>query len=171
PPVIGVTDSTFRGETDKSAVIEIPFYSNSSIKTLKFIKHSNSFDISKTSDVSINISTSNIKLTFYNAKVMIPGHVAVLFFTNVRNTDFDNYTLQLFNEIGNVTMVLAFIASDPEVNGDTKVAAIAGGVGAAVVVVVIIVVLFFIWRRKASILKNYSGMFLGYICSFCLYFV
>ncbi|KAL3887532.1 hypothetical protein ACJMK2_027472 [Sinanodonta woodiana] len=113
PPVIGVTDSTFRGETDKSAVIEIPFYSNSSIKTLKFIRDSDSFDISKTSNVSTNISSSNIKLTFYNSKVMILGHVAVIFFKNVTHRDFDNYTVQLFNDWGNVTMVFAFIASAP----------------------------------------------------------
>ncbi|KAL3887530.1 hypothetical protein ACJMK2_027470, partial [Sinanodonta woodiana] len=113
PPVIGVTDSTFTGEIDKSAVIEIPFYSNSSIKTLKFIKHSNSFEISNTSFVSSYISPSSIKWTFYTEKVMIPGHIAVLFFKNVTHQDFDNYTLQLFNENGNEIMVFAFIASAP----------------------------------------------------------
>ncbi|KAK3584378.1 hypothetical protein CHS0354_005150 [Potamilus streckersoni] len=156
PPVIGETQSTLTGETNKSASIEIPFYSNSSIQTLKFIRQSDSFEISNTSNISFYILPANINMIFYAKKVMIPGHVAVIYFRNVKDVDFGSYTLQLINDQGNVSMEFDFKTSGVYVEtkteqpsgGNMPVAAIIGGIiGPAILVIAIVVVAIIVKRR------------------------
>ncbi|KAL3887455.1 hypothetical protein ACJMK2_027396, partial [Sinanodonta woodiana] len=111
PPVMGETQPTFPGETNTSKRIAIPFYSYSAKPTVKFIKQSSSSELYNTSDISIYVLPSNITMMFYSKKEMIPGYEAVLYFKNVKAGDFDNYTVQLLNNWGNVSMQFEFIAS------------------------------------------------------------
>ncbi|KAL3887453.1 hypothetical protein ACJMK2_027394, partial [Sinanodonta woodiana] len=111
PPVIGETQPTFPGEINTSKRIAIPFYSYSAKPTVKFIKQLSSSELYNTSDISIYVLPSNITLMFYSKKEMIPGYEAVLYFKNVKAGDFDNYTVLLLNNWGNVTTMFALIAS------------------------------------------------------------
>ncbi|KAL3887544.1 hypothetical protein ACJMK2_027483 [Sinanodonta woodiana] len=65
---------------------------------VKFINQSNSSELSNTSNIAIYKQPSNISMMFYEKTVMKLGHVAVLHFRNLTDTDFGNYTLQLSND-------------------------------------------------------------------------
>ncbi|KAL3887479.1 hypothetical protein ACJMK2_027420, partial [Sinanodonta woodiana] len=94
----------FAGEPNNSVSIEIRFYSSPPVQWVKFINHSDLSRLLNTSNIAIYMQPSNISMMFYEKRVTRLGHVAVLHFRNLTDTDFGNYTLQLSNDQGTVTM-------------------------------------------------------------------
>ncbi|KAL3887431.1 hypothetical protein ACJMK2_027373 [Sinanodonta woodiana] len=110
-PVFDKIKLPFAGEPNNSTNIEIRFYSSPPIQWIKFINHSDSSRLLNTSNIVIYMQPSNISMMFYEKRVTRLGHVAVLHFRNLTDTDFGNYTLQLSNGQGSVTLPFYLIIS------------------------------------------------------------
>ncbi|KAL3887458.1 hypothetical protein ACJMK2_027399, partial [Sinanodonta woodiana] len=113
-PVFDKIQLPFAVEPNNSANIEIRFYSSPPIQWVKFINQSDSSTLINTSNIVIYMSPSNISMMFYEKRVTRLGHVAVLRFRNLTDTDFGNYTLQLSNDQGTVTLPFyLFVSAAP----------------------------------------------------------
>ncbi|KAL3887585.1 hypothetical protein ACJMK2_027524 [Sinanodonta woodiana] len=110
-PVFDKIQVPFAGELNNPANIEIRFYSYPPVQFVKFINQSDSSRLLNTSNIVIYMQPSNISMMFYEKRVTRLGHVAVLHFRNLTDTDFGNYTLQLSNGQGNVTLPFYLIVS------------------------------------------------------------
>ncbi|KAL3887467.1 hypothetical protein ACJMK2_027408, partial [Sinanodonta woodiana] len=110
-PVFDKIELPFAGEPKNSANIEIRFYSYPPVQWIQFINQSDSSRLLNTSNIAICMSPSDISMMFYEKRVTRLGHVAVLHFRNLTDTDFGNYTLQLSNGQGSVTLTFYLIVS------------------------------------------------------------
>ncbi|KAL3887601.1 hypothetical protein ACJMK2_027538, partial [Sinanodonta woodiana] len=110
-PVFDKIELPFAGEPNNSTNIEIRFYSSPPIQWIKFINQSDSSTLVNTSNIVIYLKPLNISMMFYEKRVTRLGHVAVLHFRNLTDTDFGNYTLQLSNGQGTVTLMFDLIVS------------------------------------------------------------
>ncbi|KAK3600266.1 hypothetical protein CHS0354_039081 [Potamilus streckersoni] len=114
-PLIENKNSMFIGMINKSARIEIPFYSNPSSKTVKFYRCANNVEVTNTSDTLIFLTSLLNTFTFYGKEVFLNGQVAVLHFRTVLTTEYGEYTAVLFNDIGNTYRRIVFSSGEPEV--------------------------------------------------------
>ncbi|KAL3887594.1 hypothetical protein ACJMK2_027533, partial [Sinanodonta woodiana] len=110
-PVLDKIELPFAGEHNNPGNIEIRFYSSPPIQLVKFINQSDSSRLLNTSNIEMYLQPSNITMVFYEKRVIRLGHVAGLHFRNLTDTDFGNYTLQLSNNQGTVTLPFDFIIS------------------------------------------------------------
>ncbi|KAL3862851.1 hypothetical protein ACJMK2_008797, partial [Sinanodonta woodiana] len=107
-------NSMFIGVINKSAKIEMPFYSNPASTTVHFYKGANTAEITNTSDTLIFLSSSLNTCAFYGKEVLLNGQSAVLHFRMVKTTDYGEYKAVLLNDIGSTSRVIVFSSGEPE---------------------------------------------------------
>ncbi|KAL3865313.1 hypothetical protein ACJMK2_006916, partial [Sinanodonta woodiana] len=108
------TNSLFTGMINKSARIEIPFYSSPSSTTVKFYRGANTVEVTNTSDTLIFLSSFPNTLTLYGKEVFLNGQIAVLYFKMVKATEFGEYTAVLFNDFENTSRRIVFSLGEAE---------------------------------------------------------
>ncbi|KAL3862876.1 hypothetical protein ACJMK2_008822 [Sinanodonta woodiana] len=108
------TNTMFIGMINKSATIEIPFYSSPSSTTVHFYKGANTVEVTNTSDTLIYLSSSRNIFTFYGKEVLLMGQSAVLHFRMVKLTDYGEYTADLLNNIGSTSRRIVFSSGKPD---------------------------------------------------------
>ncbi|KAL3860897.1 hypothetical protein ACJMK2_006993 [Sinanodonta woodiana] len=113
-PFIENTKSMFTGMINKSATIEIPFYSSLSSTTVKFYRGANTVEVTNTSDTLIYLSSSRNIFTFYGKEVLLNGQNVVLHFKMVKTADYGEYTAVLLNDIGSTYRRILFSSGEPE---------------------------------------------------------
>ncbi|KAL3860886.1 hypothetical protein ACJMK2_006982 [Sinanodonta woodiana] len=105
-PVAFVSDTAFIGETNMSATIRIPFISNPSITDLKFFKTWNNAPVANDKDTLFYHTEANISTIFYSTGIVLQGMEAVLVFRSLKESDFGQYTLVLYNNKGTATLIV-----------------------------------------------------------------